>query len=137
MRNNFGIRPHIPYNRENHSSKQKALGNNEECMQEDSLEDEVGGGWVQPTISSYNCLSAGAIEWQPCFFATIVLVYAPPKLTSMLRLFVIFGGLFISLLLYREAFIGFSCYFDGLSCSLHFSLLPLLQHAHSQRLGGS
>ena len=41
MRNNFGIRPHIPHNRGNHSSKQKSLGNNEECMEEDSLEDEV------------------------------------------------------------------------------------------------
>ena len=78
------------------------------------------------TISSFICLSAGGIEWEPYFFATILLLYAPPKVTSVLLLFVIFGGLFINLLLYRFAFIGFSCYFGGLSCSLHFSLLPLL-----------
>ena len=53
------------------------------------------------TISSFICLSAGAIEWQPCFFATILLLYAPPKVTSVLVLFVIFGGLFINLLLFR------------------------------------
>ena len=29
-------------------------------------------------------LSAGAIEWQHSYFATILLFYAPPKLTSML-----------------------------------------------------
>ena len=50
------------------------------------------------TISSSICLSAGAIEWQPCFFATKLLLYAPPKVTSVLLLFVIFGGLFINLL---------------------------------------
>ena len=35
------------------------------------------------------------IEWQPSFFATILLLYTPPKVTSVLVLFVIFGGLFI------------------------------------------
>ena len=32
---------------------------------------------------------------------------------------------------------GFSCFFGGLSYSLHMSLCSLLQHALSQRLGGS
>ena len=44
---------------------------------------------------------------------------------------------FFNLLFYKDAFIGLSCCFDGLSYSLHFSPLSLLQHAHSQRLGGS
>ena len=56
-------------------------------------------GEVVCIISSFICLSAGAIEWQPCFFVTILLLYAPPKVTSVLVLF-IFGGLF-NLLLYR------------------------------------
>ena len=58
-------------------------------------------GEVECTNSSFICLSAGAIEWQPCFFAIILLLYAPPKVISVLVLFVIFGGLFINLLLYR------------------------------------
>ena len=58
-------------------------------------------GEVGCTISSFICLSAGAIEWQPCFFATILLLYASPKVTSVLVLFVMFVGLFINLLLYR------------------------------------
>ena len=36
-------------------------------------------------------LSGGAIERQPCVFAAILLLYAPPKVTSVLVLFVIFG----------------------------------------------
>ena len=48
---------------------------------------------------SFICLSAGAIEWQPCFFAPVLLLYAPPKVTPVLVLLVIYGGLFI--LLYR------------------------------------
>ena len=48
-------------------------------------------GEVGCTISSFICLSAGAIEWQPCFFATILLLYASPKETSVLVLLVIFG----------------------------------------------
>ena len=58
-------------------------------------------GEVGCTISSFICVCAGAIEWQPCSFATILLLYAPPKIISVLVLFVIFGGLFINLLLYR------------------------------------
>ena len=58
-------------------------------------------GEVGCTISSFIYLSAGAIKWQLCFFATILLLYVPPKVTSVLVLFVIFGGLFINLLLYR------------------------------------
>ena len=34
---------------------------------------------------------------------------------------------------YGWIFMGFSCYFGGLFCSLHFSLFPLLQHAHFRR----
>ena len=37
------------------------------------------------------CLSAGVIEWQPyCFF--ILFHHTPPKVASVLVLFVIFGG---------------------------------------------
>ena len=42
------------------------------------------------------------------------------------------NGLFSSLL-YRQHFIGFSCGFGGLFYSLHFSLLPLLQHTTTRR----
>ena len=48
-----------------------------------------------------------------------------------------FLSLEVYILLYREPFISSSYYFGRLSCSLHFFLLPLLHHAHSQRLGGS
>ena len=51
------------------------------------------------TISSFICLSAGEIEWQPCFFAIIILIHVPPKVRSVLVLFLIFGGFFISLFL--------------------------------------
>ena len=43
---------------------------------------------VGSTICSFICLSAGAIEWQPCCFATILLLYAPSKVVSVLVLFV-------------------------------------------------
>ena len=33
---------------------------------------------------SFICLSTGAIKQQPCFFATILLVYAPPKVILLL-----------------------------------------------------
>ena len=39
-------------------------------------------------------LSAGTIEWYSCCFATSLLLYAPPKVISVLVLFVIFGGSF-------------------------------------------
>ena len=48
-------------------------------------------GEVGCTIFSFICLSTEAIEWQPCFFVTILLLYAPPKTTSMLVLFVVLG----------------------------------------------
>ena len=93
----------------------------------------TGGGWVYHSfIYLFICWSN-----RMAAFTTILLLYAPPKVTSVLVLIVIFGGLFINLLLYRSSFVGFSCYFGGLSYCLHFSLLPLLQNAHSQRLGGS
>ena len=96
------------------------------------ITERVGEGWG--TISSFICLSAGAIEWQPFFFATILLLYAPPKVISVLVLFVIFGGWFCSLLLHRASLATSVVYPVAF---LHFSLLPLLQHAHSQRLGSS
>ena len=43
---------------------------------------------------SFICLSAGAVEWESFCFATTLLHHAPPKVTSVLVLFVIFGGLF-------------------------------------------
>ena len=39
-------------------------------------------------------LSAGTLEWQPCWFATILQLYASPKVISVLVLFVSFGGSF-------------------------------------------
>ena len=39
-------------------------------------------------------LFAGAVEWEASCFATTLLHPAPPKVTSVLVLFVIFGGLF-------------------------------------------
>ena len=49
------------------------------------------------TIYSFICLSAG-VDWQPCCFSTILQLHAPPKVTSLLLIFVIFGGLLFSLL---------------------------------------
>ena len=43
--------------------------------------------------AQFICLPAGAIE-RYCCFATILLLYAPPKVVSVLVLFVIFGGSF-------------------------------------------
>ena len=51
-----------------------------------------GGGWVY--LYSFICLSAGVLEWESSCFATTLLHHAPPKVTSVLVLFVIFGGLF-------------------------------------------
>ena len=45
-------------------------------------------------LYSFICLSAGAVEWESSFFATTLLYHAPPKVTSVLVLFVIFGGSF-------------------------------------------
>ena len=43
---------------------------------------------------SFICLSAGTIDWQPCCFASILLLCAPPKVVSVLVLFVVFRGSF-------------------------------------------
>ena len=51
-----------------------------------------GGGWVY--LYSFICLSAGSAEWESSCFATTLLHHAPPKVTSALVLFVIFGCLF-------------------------------------------
>ena len=50
------------------------------------------GGWVY--LYSFICSSAGAVEWESSCFATTLLHHAPPKVTLVLVLFVIFGGLF-------------------------------------------
>ena len=50
---------------------------------------------VPCNISSYICLSADAVDWQSLCFVNIVLYYALPNFTSVIVLFVIFGGLFI------------------------------------------
>ena len=44
---------------------------------------------------SFICLYAGAVNWQPSCSASILLHYAHVEATSVLVLFVIFGGLFI------------------------------------------
>ena len=92
-------------------------------------------GEVGCTIYSFICLSARTIEECPCIFAIILRFCAPPKVWLVLVL--CYRWRFFSALLYRQAFIGFSCCYGGLSYSLHFTLLSLLQHALSQRLGGS
>ena len=51
-----------------------------------------GGGWMY--LYLFICLSAGEVEWESSCFATTLLFYASPKVTSVLVLFVIFGGLF-------------------------------------------
>ena len=84
-------------------------------------------------IFMFICLSNRMITLQLCYHLTAL---APPKVILVLVLFVIFQE-FLNSLLYRWAFVGFSCCFGGLSYSLLFSLLRLLQHALSQRLGGS
>ena len=43
-------------------------------------------------ISSFIYLSAGAVEWESSCFGTTLLHHAPSKVTPMLVLFVIFGG---------------------------------------------
>ena len=53
----------------------------------------MGGGWVY--LYSFICLSAGVVEWQPYYFAITLLRHAPPKVASVLVLFVIFVGLFL------------------------------------------
>ena len=60
---------------------------------------EMGGSCVYHF--SFICLSAGAIEWEPCFFVTILLLYVLRNVASVLVLFIIFEILFNSLLLYR------------------------------------
>ena len=55
-------------------------------------------------------LSAGAVQWQHCYIANILVLCAAPKLISVLVLFVTSEVYSFSLLLYREAFIGFFCY---------------------------
>ena len=52
----------------------------------------IGGGWLY--LYSFICLSAGVIERQPYCFVVLLLHHAPPKLASVLVLFVIFGGFF-------------------------------------------
>ena len=56
------------------------------------LLDLYGGGWMY--LLSFICLSAVAVEDGSSYFATALLHHAPPKVTSMLVLFVIFEGLF-------------------------------------------
>ena len=51
-----------------------------------------GGSWVY--LYSIICLSALAVEWKSSCFATTLLHHAPPKVISVLVLFVMFGGLF-------------------------------------------
>ena len=58
-------------------------------------------GEVGHTIYSPICLSAGAVEWQPCCFAILLWLHAPPKVASVLMLFVIVGGSLFSFLFYR------------------------------------
>ena len=50
------------------------------------------GGWV--FLYAFICLSAEALELEPSYFATTLFHHASPKVTSVLVLFVIFGGLF-------------------------------------------
>ena len=51
-----------------------------------------GGGWLY--LYSFICLSAGTVECESSCFAATLLHHAPPKMTPVLVLFVIFGGLF-------------------------------------------
>ena len=53
---------------------------------------QIEGGWMY--LYEFSCLFAGAVEGESPCFATTLLHHAPPKVTSVLVLFVIFGGLF-------------------------------------------
>ena len=86
-------------------------------------------GKVGYTIYSFICLSAGAIEWQPCCIATILLLYVPSQVMLQCQCYLLPLEVVFSSLLYRQAFIGFSCCFSGLFYALHFILLSFLQHA--------
>ena len=55
-------------------------------------------GEVGCTIYSFICLSAGVVEWHSHCFVILLLHHAPPTVTSVLVLFVIFGGLFLVLI---------------------------------------
>ena len=44
-------------------------------------------------LYSLNCVSARAVECESLCFAATLLHHAPRKVTSMLAIFVIFGGL--------------------------------------------
>ena len=46
-------------------------------------------------IFAFICIFVGAREWQPYRSATILLRYAPPNVSSVIVLFLIFGKLFI------------------------------------------
>ena len=56
------------------------------------ISEKIGGGWMY--LYSFICLSARAVEWESSCIATTLLLHAPPMVTSVLVLFVIFGGLF-------------------------------------------
>ena len=56
------------------------------------------GGWLY--LYSFICLSAGVVERQSYCFVIILLHHAPPRVASVLVLFVIFGGLLL-VLIYR------------------------------------
>ena len=45
-------------------------------------------------LYSFICLSAGEVEGESSCFTATLFHHAPPKVTSVLMLFVIFGGLF-------------------------------------------
>ena len=83
------------------------------------------------------CLSAGAGERQPLFFATISVHYASQKVALVVILFTIFEYLLlisIQAQLCSQTFIGFSFYFGNHSSSLQFSRLALLHHAYNPQL---
>ena len=102
------------------------------------IQSPLGGGDDGCTIYSFICLTTGAIEQQPCCFASMLLLYAPPKVISVqCQCYSVSLEVHFYPLIYRQAFIGFSCCFGGLSYSLYFCLLSLLQHALSQRFRGS
>ena len=57
-------------------------------------------------LYDFICLSVGALEWESSRLSTTLLHHVPLNVTSVLVLFIIFGGLF-QYMVYMYAFISF------------------------------
>ena len=78
----------------------------------------LGGSWcwgeIGIIVSSFIYLSAIVVGLHPYFFVKILLLCAVSKMKAMIVIFVILE-VFFKLLVYRQVFVIFSCYFSVLS----------------------